>query len=155
MGHGRGTQDTRHAADTDITVVPEGTEPAGRDPAHLLAELLDRAVALQPETDRVIRACAGPGDPPIEVARAGGALVSQYSVLHQEVAELPADESIADIHRRAGELIMYHLELLNASLELALPVRPNPDLQAQRRALNGLGPPAQDLRTLRDRLHRQ
>jgi len=127
---------------------------AGQHPVQVLAEVLDRAVELQPEAEAVIRACARPGETPTRLARDGGWVVGQYFLLHKQVEQLPVDRSLAQLHRRARELLAYHLELLGVCLNLAFPQYRDPKLEARRLSLDGLGPPAVQLRKLREELSR-
>ncbi len=58
------------------------------------------------------------------------------------------DRSLTRQHRRARELVAYHLELFGACLNPALPKYRDPELEARRLSLDGLGPPAAHLREL-------
>ncbi len=51
------------------------------------------------------------------------------------------DRSLTRQHRRARELVAYHLELFGACLNPALPKYRDPELEARRLSLDGLGPP--------------
>jgi hypothetical protein len=116
-----------------------------------------RGVELQAAADRVIRACALPGETPTWVAREGGRIEREYGLLYARVRKLVVGPDLFALHRRAGDLLNYHVEMLDAALNLAFPKYRNPRLEARRVRLDGLGPPAEDLRAvgseLRHRLH--
>jgi hypothetical protein len=120
--------------------------------AWALLAAVRRGVKLQAAADRVIRACALPGETPTWVAREGGRIEREYGLLYARVRKLIVGPDLLALHRRAGDLLNYHVEMLDAALNLAFPKYRNPRLEARRVRLDGLGPPAQDLRAVGSQL---
>ncbi|GGP82050.1 hypothetical protein GCM10010185_65150 [Saccharothrix coeruleofusca] len=115
-----------------------------------------QAVALQDEADAVILGCARPGEVPCEVARVGRAVAGQYGRLCGWVADLVVTAGSGPLPRRTGELLRYHLAMIDTALKLAFPKCRSERLERHRLALTGLGAPARELRdvefALRERI---
>ncbi|MDX8031418.1 hypothetical protein SK803_14420 [Lentzea sp. BCCO 10_0856] len=127
---------------------------AAKDPAaarlvalQSLLEVATPAVTLQPAAERIIDACAQPGDVPAQVARRGGRIASGYCQLHGWALDLIGDADRASLEFRVTQLLHYHAEMIDTCLKLAFPKFRSPRLEQRRLALRGLGEPA---RTLRD-----
>jgi hypothetical protein len=120
-----------------------------------MVEVLELAVDLQGAAERIIRACAQPGETPAWVAREGGRVAREYYLLHARLGALDTHEVPYPVQRRGAELLSYHMRLLDACLNLAFPKYRSPKLESRRMQLGGLGPPAEELRILRDELYRQ
>jgi hypothetical protein len=110
-----------------------------------LLQIVMRAVAWQDQADAVILECAQPGETPREVACRGREVAGEYGRLSGWAADLGAHDALT---RRAGELIRYHVEMLDVTLKLAFPLYRSEKLERRRLALTGLGRPAQDLRNV-------
>lgn len=137
-----------------------GADAAGAEDsaaARLLAlrsllEVATRAVALQPAAERVIGACALPGEVPSQVARQGGRVASDYCRLHGWALDLVGDVDRASLEFRVTQLLHYHAEMIDTCLKLAFPKFRSPRLEQRRLALRGLGEPARTLRDARTAL---
>ncbi|GHH39300.1 hypothetical protein [Lentzea cavernae] len=112
-----------------------------------LLEVATRAVALQPAAEQIIGACAQPGDTPVQVARQGSRIASDYCRLHGWAMDLIGNADRASLEFRVTQLLHYHSEMVDTCLKLAFPKFRSPRLEQRRLALRGLGEPA---RTLRD-----
>ncbi|MFD7659662.1 hypothetical protein ACFV4N_37290 [Actinosynnema sp. NPDC059797] len=117
-----------------------------------LLEVVSRAVALQDRADEVIRDCAWPGEVPGEVARCGQVVAGEYARLFGWAADLAWPDPAP---RRVGELLNYHLAMLDTALKLAFPRCRTERLERHRLALTGLGRPARELREWEDVLRRR
>lgn len=111
-----------------------------------LLQLVDRAVALQPEAEEVIIACAQPGETPGSVARRGRRVAADYARVQGWALDLCEGEQPGSLLRRITELLSYHTEMLDLALKLAFPCYRSERLERRRRALDGLGEPARTLR---------
>jgi hypothetical protein len=137
-------------------VVLDGRQWAFPDDAPLAVfEVLDWATALQPAAERIIRACAEPGETPNWVTQEGSRLAREFWLLHARLDALAPGVARVEVRQRAAELLAYHMTLLDACLNLAFPKYRSPISEARRLRVRGLGQPAEDLRILRDELRQQ
>lgn len=111
-----------------------------------LLAIVTRAVALQPEAEEVLAACAQPGETPSAVARRGQQVAADYGRLHGWAMDLCGNAAAESLPRRITELLHYHAELIDMALKLAFPRYRSAKLERRRLALTGLGPPAVVLR---------
>jgi hypothetical protein len=120
---------------------------------ELVRRIAVEAVSLQDRAEAVIRDIHE-GRPLGDVARAGGPLVRSFLALE---AQLPpssdADAELSGLLSRIRAILRYHAELLHQGIELlAMMPLGSPRLEEQRRKLDGLGPPADELRHLKAQL---
>ncbi|GAA3567308.1 hypothetical protein GCM10022222_59100 [Amycolatopsis ultiminotia] len=120
-----------------------------------LLSLLDRAIAVAPETETAVRACGAAGEVPGHVGRAGGELAGTYHRLREELHEIPVDDERAPLAAEIERLLQYHQWLLHSAVQLAFSLDPDPRREAMRRRLDGVGPPAARLRATRARVAAQ
>lgn len=120
-----------------------------------LVEVADRALAIQDEADAAIRACGIRGVVSSEVALRLGGMLRIYSRLYYEVEGLDTelDPELGAVRRELLELLSYHLHMLRDAGDLVFSARRVPRNERFRLELaEGLGPRAEDLGRLRDRL---
>jgi hypothetical protein len=108
-----------------------------------LLQVVLRAVALQEQADAVIAGCGRPGETPYEVARRGRRVAGEYGRLSGWAADLAGTDPLST---RIGELLRFHLYLLDVALKLAFPKYRTENLERRRLELTGLGEPARALR---------
>jgi hypothetical protein len=126
------------------------------DQLDVLTAVAGQAVAHQVLADRAIRACGAPGIVPDQVGVELGGLLRTYSRLHHQIQEMDVDPSLSAPRRELQGLLSYHLHMLRDAGDLVFSGRPHARTERFRRELaNGLGPHAQALVTLRDRLREQ
>ncbi|HJP75550.1 MAG TPA: hypothetical protein VJ914_14870 [Pseudonocardiaceae bacterium] len=111
----------------------------------LLAVVL-RAVALQPEADEVLAACAAPSETSSVIARRGQRVAADYCRLYGWAMDLCGNDPVDSLPHRITQLLHYHAELIDVALKLAFPRYRSAELERRRMALTGLGEPAQVLR---------
>jgi hypothetical protein len=137
---------------TWLTTILRRFRPARSNEADELRGLLailDRACALRPDADQVVRACGASDDVPGDVGHTGGELVGEYHRLRQELRELRVDDTIRPIAEELARLLEYHQWLVRAALQLAFSISDNPRRELMRRRLDGPGPPGERLARLR------
>lgn len=111
----------------------------------MLAVVL-HAVALQPEADEVLAACAAPSETSSVIARRGQRVAADYGRLHGWAMDLCRDDPADSLQHRITQLLHYHAEIIDVALKLAFPRYYSAELERRRMALTGLGPPAEVLR---------
>ena len=84
-------------------------------PSLPLPQILERAVALQPEAEAVIADCAPPGGKTQALARRGAEVTLAYRVLRDALRDLP---DAPPVHE-ASRLLDYHALLVEQALLLA------------------------------------
>lgn len=130
--------------------------PVGHGPmVRRLAEIVQRAVATQPDADAAIRACGIVGVVSNDVAARLGEMSHAYSRLYQEVDALETgpDPELSAVRRHLLELLSYHLHMLRGAGDLVFSGREVPHNDRFRLELaEGLGSRAEDLTRLLDRL---
>ena len=130
--------------------------PAGHEvTVGRLASIADRALAIQDEADAAVRACGIRGVVSSEVALRLGAMLRVYSRLYYEVEGLETElnPELGAVRRDLLELLSYHLHMLRDAGDLVFSARRVPRNERFRLELaEGLGPRAEDLARLRDRL---
>jgi hypothetical protein len=120
-----------------------------------LVDVADRALAIQHEADAAVRACGIRGLVSGEVALRLGVMLRVYSRLYYEVEglETDLDPELGAVRRELLELLSYHLHMLRDAGDLVFSARRVPRNERFRLELaEGLGPRAEDLARLRDRL---
>jgi hypothetical protein len=120
-----------------------------------LVTIADRALEIQDEADAAVRACGIRGVVSSEVALRLGAMLRVYSRLYYEVEglETELDPELGAVRRDLLELLSYHLHMLRDAGDLVFSARRVPRNERFRLELaEGLGPRAEDLGRLRDRL---
>jgi hypothetical protein len=119
-----------------------------------LIDILDRAVAAQPEADAVVAACGEAEPVSRRLARAGARLQVTFHRLLGQLEALDLDADLEPARESAGSLLAYHQRMLREALAVAFRVRSltraGGDWPAR---INGLGAPANRLRDLRDNIH--
>ena len=121
---------------------------------ELLRSITGEGVSLQDQAEAVIRA-VHEGRPLGEVAPRGGPLVRSLFALEGRLPE-PADPELREYVTRIRAILRYEAELLYQSMELlSMMALGSPRLEEQRQKLDGLGPPAAELRRLEDTLSRR
>ena len=121
---------------------------------ELLRRIAGEGVWLQDQAEEVIKA-VHEGRPLGEVAPQGGPLVRSLFALEEQLPE-SADPEVGEYVTRIRAILRYEAELVVQSVQL-LSMMPlgSPRLEEQRQKLNGLGPPAAELRRLDDTLNRR
>ena len=115
-------------------------------PVLSLAELLDEAVAWQPEAERVIDLCVRTGGKTQALARRTSLVATMYRRLREVVARQPASPA----RREADELLNFHEQIVEQALLLGFrPDSPERDRVAAH-FVGGLAGPGRRLRRLRD-----
>jgi hypothetical protein len=120
-----------------------------------LVDVADRALAIQDEADAAVRACGIRGVVSSEVALRLGAMLRLYSRLYYEVEGLETElnPEFGAVRRDLLELLSYHLHMLRDAGDLVFSARRVPRNERFRLELaEGLGPRAEDLARLRERL---
>lgn len=79
------------------------------------AGLVDEAAELAADTEMVVTACAGGGDPGPEAARVGAELFSAYDDIRRRVRAYPPDDRVEAL----AELLVCAEDLLGLALEHA------------------------------------
>jgi hypothetical protein len=111
-------------------------------------------VSLQDRAEAVITAVHD-GRPLGEVASKGGPLVRSLFALEERLPE-SADPEVREYVTRIRAILRYDAELLYQSMELlSMMALGSARLEEQRQMLDGLGPPAAELRRLEDKLNRR
>jgi hypothetical protein len=121
---------------------------------ELLRRIAGEGVSLQDRAEAVIRA-VHEGRPLGEVAGKGGPLVRSLFALEEQLPE-SADPEVREYVTRIRAILRYDAELLYQSIELLsmLALR-SARLEEQRQKLDGLGPPAAELKRLAEALSRR
>ncbi|MFJ7244363.1 hypothetical protein ACIQWA_06895 [Kitasatospora sp. NPDC098652] len=127
------------------------TGPPPLEQIEALLPLLDAAVLLQPEAERVIRLCTGDGDLDTkQIAERGSAVRIGYWRLRRDLPALPGPAGLKDDIRR---LLLYHEWYIHDAVAIACAPAQTLDLVAHRAHLaGGLGAPAEHLRQIRQDL---
>jgi hypothetical protein len=121
---------------------------------ELLRSITGEGVSLQDQAEAVIRA-VHEGRPLGEVASRGGPLVRSLFALEERLPE-SGDPEVRAYVTRIRAILRYDAELLYQSMELlSMMALGSPRLEEQRQKLDGLGPPAAELRRLEDTLSRR
>src|SRR5882672_7657780 len=100
-------------------VIAMGGSAPMSGPAQTLADLnalliiADRGVAFQDEARDVIRACAGPAEPPVSVARQGGRVAGEYHRLWAWSLDFAPQASPDSVERRLSQLLIQHCHLVH------------------------------------------
>jgi hypothetical protein len=132
------------------------TWPAGHGVmVRRLVDVAGRALAIQDEADAAVRACGIRGVVSSEVALRLGAMLRLYSRLYYEVEGLETEQNpeFGAVCRELLELLSYHLHMLRDAGDLVFSERRVPRNERFRLELaEGLGPRAEDLARLRERL---
>jgi len=119
-----------------------------------LIDILDRAVAAQPQADTVVAACGEAEPVSRSLARDGARLQVTFHHLLQQLEELDLDADLEAARDTARSLLAYHQWMLREALAAAFRL---PATGGRRRdwpaRINGLGAPANRLRELRSHLH--
>jgi hypothetical protein len=112
-------------------------------------DIAERAVDLQAEANRLLRACASDDPKTGQLARDVGEIAARYYELwrRSESSAIPGE-----VGRPLYMLLHYHYQILREALALVL-AQPTQRIDAVRHKLaEGLGDPALDLGLLRNRL---
>jgi hypothetical protein len=122
---------------------------------ELLHRIAGEGVSLQARAEVIIRAVHD-GRPLWEVAGKGGPLVTSLLALEEQLPQ-SSDPEVTMYVTRIRAILRYDAELVHQSIGLlAMTALGSPRLEEQRRQLDGLGPPAAELRQLEDQLkHRR
>ncbi len=135
----------RHRADPPAA--PQRPQTASAD---RLADILERAVDLQPEADRIVRICSAPGDVPRSMLSDAQRVTVAYAQIGEELEPLRADPALRTIATEAQRRVDHHLLLVDGSVNMALPPPPHRRRTDPRAAAQGLGEPGRRLRELLD-----
>jgi hypothetical protein len=109
-----------------------------------LIEIVEQGVRAQPNAEETIAECCRAGEVPLDVARRGGRIVSEYARLHREAADY--DAGPGSLQNRVAELLMYHATTVEGCLKLAFSHFWSPKAQRDGHTHAGLGEPARTLR---------
>jgi hypothetical protein len=109
-----------------------------------LIEIVEQGVRAQPNAEETIAECCRAGEVPLDVARRGGRIVSEYARLHREAAD--HDAGPGSLQNRVAELLMYHATTVEGCLKLAFSHFWSPKAQRDGHTHSGLGEPARTLR---------
>ncbi|MFB9831535.1 hypothetical protein [Actinoallomurus acaciae] len=118
------------------------------DHAARLVAILKRAVDLQPEADRIVRACSAPGDVPRSMLSDAQRVTSVYARLGEELEPLRSDPAVSGLAVPAQQCVDHHLLLVDGAANMALPPPPYHRRTDPRAAAEGLGEPGRRLREL-------
>jgi hypothetical protein len=114
-----------------------------------LVALLDWAVEIQPEADRIVRLCAGaPEDVPVDLARGATRLAYAFVRVAGQLEEPVGIPALEDYRTRALGLVRYHVYMLHDSLDLAFNSTLRRRRADPRAAAYGFDRPGADLRAL-------
>ncbi|GLY82421.1 hypothetical protein [Actinoallomurus iriomotensis] len=125
--------------------------PASSYPEELarLIAVLDWAVEIQPEADRIVRVCAAePNDVPARLARGATRLAYAFVRMAGQLEEPVGIPELDEYRTRALGLIRYHVFMLHGSLDLAFNSTLRDRRTDPRAAAHGLDQPGADLRDL-------
>jgi hypothetical protein len=117
-------------------------------PADRLAAILERAVDLQPEADRIVRICSSPGDVPRSMLSDAQRVTAAYARIGEELEPLRAVPALRTLATEAQRRVDHHLLLVDGSVNMALPPPPHRRRTDPRAAEQGLGEPGHRLREL-------
>jgi hypothetical protein len=112
-------------------------------------DVAERAVDLQAEASRLLRACASDDPKTGRLARDVGEIAAQYYELWRR-SESPAIPG--EVRRPLYTLLHYHYQILREALALVLAPSTQRIDVVRHRLAEGLGDPALDLGLLRNRL---
>ncbi|GAA4506884.1 hypothetical protein GCM10023191_064580 [Actinoallomurus oryzae] len=116
--------------------------------ARLIA-VLDWAVEIQPEGDRIVRLCAvEPYDVPVRLAREATRLAYAFVRMAGQLEEPVGIPELDEYRTRALGLIRYHVYMLHDSLDLAFNSTLRHRRADPRAASHGFDRPGADLRAL-------
>jgi hypothetical protein len=129
-----------------------GFRPSDPDQARRQLEqarpIIERAIHLHPKAEAVIRACREDDAKTGLLGAEGGEVRERYRRLREELRLLDLPSWLA---YKLASILDHHLRLVSLALDLSY--RPQTErIRAQRHQLQGLGPAADDLLALRDRL---
>lgn len=110
--------------------------------------LLERAVDVQPEADRILRTCCAPGDVPRSILTDAHQVTSCYARLGEELEPFRDDPPLSEIATAAQQCVDHHLLLVDGAVNMALPPPPYHRRTDPRAAAEGLGEPGRRLREL-------
>jgi hypothetical protein len=128
----------------------EAMRPPDREDGRCaLAEIADRALAIQPAADEVIGACGRPRPIPGEVGQRGGPLVTEFWRLRQQAIELVLPVDLQGSRDQLVQLLEYHQLMVYEALRLAFTTTVSAEGERVRERLTGLGSPAGALREFR------
>jgi hypothetical protein len=116
-----------------------------------LIAILDDAVALQPEADRIVRVCSADGDVPTSLLSDAHRVTTAYADLGERLEPLrhsPAPADVAELATWAQRRVDHHLLLVHGAVNMALPAPPYRRRTDPRAAAQGLGEPGEHLRAL-------
>jgi hypothetical protein len=136
----------------------QARRPVARDPERARADLVallaiaDRGIELQSDAVAVLVACAVPGEPDGFAAREGGRVAGEYHRLWAWSLDFAPLADPNSLERRLSQLLMHHCQVLHYAIRFAFPKFRTPRIERQRRGVVDLGPPAVQLRSLRDEL---
>ncbi|MFB9836629.1 hypothetical protein [Actinoallomurus acaciae] len=125
--------------------------PAPSYPEELarLITVLDWAVEIQPEADRIVRLCAAePYDVPVRLAREATRLAYRFVRMAGQLEEPVGIPELDEYRTRALGLVRYHVYMLHDALDLAFNSTLRHRRTDPRAASHGLDRPGADLRTL-------
>ncbi|HET9139021.1 hypothetical protein [Actinophytocola sp.] len=131
--------------------VAENPDRARADLVALLA-VADRGIALQDDAVAVLRACAAPGEPDGSVAREGGRVAGEYHRLWAFALDFARHADPDSLERRVSQLLLHHCQVLHHAIRFAFPKFRTERLEQARQSVVDLGPPAEEMRSLRDEL---
>jgi hypothetical protein len=114
--------------------------------------IADQGVELQDEAAAVIRACAGPDEPAVSVARRGGRVAGAYHRLWAWSLDFAPRADADSLERRLSQLLLQHCHLVHVSVRLAFPKCRYADHETRRHRAVDLEPAAAELRAIRDEL---
>ena len=126
--------------------------PSTREGAQLLLAVAERAMALEPDADEVLRACSVPGPVPGAVAQRGGPLIAEFWRLREDVDAMPLPMALWPIREQLSTQLSYHQLMVHETLNMAMSTVQNPHRDQLRYRITGLGSPAAGLARIVDAL---
>lgn len=141
----------RHALAGLLTPQP-APQPSRSQDLEALIPLLDRAVLLQPDAERVIGECAAPGRAAEDLAPRGNAVAVGYWQLRRDLMRLPVSPSTHPLKDELRRLFLYHEWSVHEAVDCACSPQQTAKMTEARAQMHGLGAPGVRLRDLRHHL---
>jgi hypothetical protein len=115
-------------------------------------ELLDEMLAMSPEVDEAVRACAGPPPFGAGLARLVSGYARQIYLARRELSGLPISSDLRD---RVEEQLSFRQQMLEQGLLLAFRSHGPRTERIREQLVYGLGPAAAGLGSLVEQAHRE
>jgi hypothetical protein len=132
---------------------PPAVVLSAADQLRALLLIAEEALAVVPESNRVISACGAAAMVPVSVGRTCGEQLNVVHRLRIRLETLEVDPEFAPITEHLLRLLAYHQWMVHQAIGMAFTARPADRAEALRARLEGgLGEPADDLLAIRAEL---